>query len=136
MKKTSILLTATFFVLAACKKEKEENPTPPPSPAVGFWTGSYTTTGQLGNEKWAMLLNADGTGRVYEMDNHTDTASLPAPAKVPLVWTLTGNTVQTTFKTGSKTANTTATLNAAANQMSGTWSFDATVKGAFSLVKQ
>jgi hypothetical protein len=136
MKQATLFILSLFVWVACSKKSAEPQPAPiPVSPAVGYWTGSYTTNGQLGSSKYAMLLHAGGTGRVYDLGNQTDTSLLLLAAKPNLVWTISGNTVQTTYTSGPKTVNTTATLNAANNQMSGTWAFDAAVKGNISLSK-
>lgn len=136
MIKQQVFFSVIFLILFSCSKKQEETPAPSPaSPAIGYWIGSYTTIGQLGSANYAMLLQAGGVGRVYELGQKTDTTLIAASAKVNAVWTLNGNTVQTTYSSGSKTINTIATLNAANTQMSGTWAFDAVVKGNISLAK-
>jgi hypothetical protein len=136
MKQITLIFLGLFLLVACSKKSTEPEPAPTPvSPVVGFWQGSYNTNGVLGSSKYAMLIKAGGTGRVYDLGNQTDTALLLAGAKVNLVWTLNGNTFQTSYPSGAKTVNTTATVNAAYNSMSGTWAFDAVVKGNFSLSK-
>jgi hypothetical protein len=140
MKRNILSIAAVLILAVACKKNNSDDPVPQPpvtvSPAVGYWTGKYTTTGQLGFDKFAMLYKADGLLRVYEMGDKTDTAELSPLAKVNGVWSMSGNSVQTTYYTSTKTINTTATLNAAKTQMAGTWAFDAAVKGNIELTKQ
>lgn len=129
-------MAAALLVLAACKKEKEPASVPPPaSPVIGFWQGSYTTTGLLGSSKYAMLINEGGVGRVYDLGTESDTNAIPAGKKPNLVWTLTGNTLQTSYLSGAKTVNTTATVNAAYNNQTGTWSFNGVTKGNITLNK-
>jgi hypothetical protein len=83
-----------------------------------------------------MLIKAGGFVRIYDLGAKTDTSSISAAAKVNGVWSVNGNSVQTTYMTGStKTVNTTATLNAAKTQMTGTWAFDGAVKGNIELNK-
>ena len=83
-----------------------------------------------------MLIKPSGIARIYDMGTKTDTTTLLALSKVNGVWSLNGNTIQTTYQSGAKTVNTSATLNAAKTQMSGTWSFDAATKGNIELNKE
>lgn len=138
MKRNILSIAAVLILAVACKKNNSDDPIPPtpPSPAEGYWTGKYTTTGQLGFDNYAMLIKAGGFVRIYDLGTGTDTASISPLAKANGVWSLSGNTIQTTYGSGTKTVNTTTTLNAAKTQMNGTWSFDAAVKGNIELGKQ
>lgn len=130
------MITAVIAIATACSKDKDNAPPQPQtSPAVGYWTGSYTTAGVLGSTNYAMLIKPGGIARVYDLDTKTDTSMLAAAAKVDAVWTLNGMTLQTSYNSGTKTVNTSATLNAAYNNMSGTWAFEGVVKGNISLSK-
>jgi hypothetical protein len=136
MKRNILSIAAVLILAVACKKNNSDDPIPPTaSPAEGYWTGQYTTIGKLGFDKFAMLLKPGGFLRVYELGDKTDTTSISPLAKVSGVWVLNGNTIQTTYQSASKTINTTATLNASKTQMSGTWAFDAAVKGNIELSK-
>ncbi|MBC7851666.1 MAG: hypothetical protein H7Y31_18115 [Chitinophagaceae bacterium] len=120
-----------IILLAATSGSKESNGTvhTPLSPAVGYWQGSYTTTGQLGTSGYAMLLNNNGTGRIYDLGNLEDTTEVVPTKKVDAVWVLTGTSLQTTYKSGLKTVNTAFT------SMAGTWAFEALIKGNITLNK-
>jgi hypothetical protein len=139
MKRNILSIAAILILAVACKKNNSDEPVPPAptaSPAEGYWTGKYTTTGQLGFENYAMLIKPNGFVRIYDLGNTTDTGTLIIGAKVNGVWSMSGNTVQTTYQSGTKTVNTSATLNAAKTQMNGTWAFDAIGKGNIELTKQ
>jgi hypothetical protein len=137
MKKHFFLMLTSVLVLAvSCKKSNTETPTPDPpvlvSPVVGYWTGTYNTTGVLGTSKYAMLIKPGGIVRIYDK---TDTSALSALSKPDGVWTLNGNIFQTSYKSGVKTVNTSATVNAAFSNMSGTWAFEGATKGNITLSK-
>ena len=138
MKRNVLLATAILILAVACKKSNSDDPVPTaqPSPAEGYWFGGYTTTGQAGFENYAMLIKPDGFVRIYDLGTKTDTSTLLTGAKVSGVWSMTGNTIQTTYKSGMKIVNTTATLNALKTQMNGTWGYEATTKGGIELIKQ
>jgi len=138
MKRNILSIAAVLILAVACKKNSSDDPvpTPTPSPAEGFWFGGYTTTGQAGFENYAMLIKPNGFVRIYDLGNTTDTGALIIGAKVNGSWSMTGNTIQTTYKSGMKIVNTTATLNAAKTQMNGTWGYEATTKGGIELIKQ
>ena len=138
MKRNILSMAAILILAVACKKNNADDPVPQPpttSPAEGYWTGKYTTTGRIGFDNFSMLLKPGGLLRVYELGDKTDTADISPLAKVSGTWTMLGNTVQTTYQSATKTINTTATLNASNTQMAGTWAFDATVKGNIELKK-
>jgi hypothetical protein len=141
--KSTLVVVLTAVTFASCSKDSGDGPVAPPpvppappSPVIGYWVGTYNTTGQLGSSNYAMLIKSGGVVRVYDLDDKTDTASISPLAKVDGVWTLSGNTLQTSYKSGAKNVNTTATVNAAFNNMTGTWAFDGAVKGNISLGKQ
>jgi hypothetical protein len=136
MKKAMFLIAIASVQFLSCAKDNGDDPPVAASPAIGFWKGSYTTTGQLGSSNYAFLIKPNGLGRVYDLGTKTDTALLVAAEKADLVWVLNGNTLQTTYTTGTKTVNTTGNLNAAQTSMDGTWAFGATVKGNIALTKQ
>jgi len=126
---------AIVILAAACSKSKKDDPEPP-SPVIGYWTGSYTTIGQLGSTNYAILIQPGGVARVYDLDNKSDTSQLVAAQKVNATWTLSGFTLQTTYKSGaSKLVNTTATLNSSYTSMTGTWGSEGVTKGNISLNK-
>ncbi|MBC7936493.1 MAG: hypothetical protein H7Y86_14180 [Rhizobacter sp.] len=129
--KTRILLLAGMSLLsfAACKKE-DASPAPAgPSPAEGFWQGTYSRTGFLGNEKMALLVKPGGGLRYYEMNGETDTASLPELAKVSGTWVFDGSELKISYLSASKTYNASLEMNAAKTQLAGPWSLAAAVKG-------
>ena len=135
MNKTIFILISAFTLLAtACKKDNSPAPEPP-SPFLGYWQGSYNTTGFIGNTKYAMLIKPGGIARVYDMGTETDTLLVSPTKKVDAVWAVTGNTLQTSYQSGSKTINTTATVNAAYTLMTGTWGYNGLVKGNIILNK-
>jgi hypothetical protein len=137
MKKTMLSMLAIAVFVASCSKSKNDDPPAPPapSPVEGYWTGNYTTTGQLGHAKYAMLIKPNGIVRIYDLAVSTDTTQISDLAKATGVWTLTGMQLQTTYPTGGKTVNTIATLNAAYTNMTGTWALGALVKGNITLSK-
>ncbi len=138
MKKHIYLMLASMFIFAvSCKKSNTETSEPPQqlSPVIGYWTGSYTTTGFIGSSKYAMLIKPGGAVRIYDLDDKTDTSAIPALSKADGVWTLNANIFQTTYKSGSKTVNTTATVNAGFSNMTGTWAFEGVTKGNITLSK-
>ncbi|HEU4470908.1 MAG TPA: hypothetical protein VFR58_07495 [Flavisolibacter sp.] len=136
MKRTVSLMAFAMILLASCKKENQDkNESTPASSVIGFWVGSYTTNGMLGNNKYAMLINAGGTGRVYDISNGTDTATMSPHKKMNLTWTLDGNIFETTYGNGAIPINTKATVNDSFSNMTGTWSVGANEKGTITLNK-
>ena len=133
------MLTSVFVLAVSCKKSNTEEPTPAPplvlSPVLGYWTGTYNTTGFIGTSKYAMLIKPGGIVRIYDLDDKTDTSALSPLAKPDGVWTLNGNIFQTSYKSGAKTVNTSATVNAAFSNMTGTWAFEGATKGNITLSK-
>jgi hypothetical protein len=134
-----LMLTSVLILAVSCKKSNTETPTPDQplvlSPVLGYWTGTYNTTGLLGTSKYAMLIKPGGVVRVYDLDDKTDTSALSALSKPDGVWTLNGNIFQTTYKSGFKTVNTSATINAAFSNMTGTWAYEGPTKGNITLSK-
>jgi hypothetical protein len=128
MKRHMLIFAAISSIsLVACKKD---DPSPiTPSPAEGFWQGSYSKTGMLGTEKMALLIKPGGSIRYYEMNFETDTAALPAIAKVNGTWILNGSDLKISYMANSKTYNASLALNAANTQLNGPWSEGAVVKG-------
>jgi hypothetical protein len=137
MKKSLFFIGVMATVMSvACKKSNSDNPQPPaPSPAEGYWTGKYSVNGLTGSDNAAILVKPGGVMRYYELGAKTDTSALFSLSKVNGVWSLSGNTFQCTYKSGLKTVNVTLNMNAAKTQMSGTWGFDATVKGDMEMSK-
>jgi hypothetical protein len=142
--KSTLVVVLTAATFASCSKDSGDGPAVPPpvvppptvSPIIGYWVGTYNTTGVFGTSNYAMLIKPGAVVRVYDLDDKTDTTSLSVHAKTDGVWTLNGTTLQTSYKSGTKTVNTTATVNAAYSNMTGTWAFDGAVKGNITLNKQ
>ena len=137
MKRISLsVLSLVLLVTSGCKKGKEE-PVKTPSPVEGFWIGKYnTSTGVAGiyNKNYAMLINGDGTARVYDMGSDTDTTSLgDGLQKISGIWVLNGNSLEVTYPAGTDTGRSNATVNAAFTSMSGAWSVNSVIKGSFYL---
>lgn len=134
-----LMLTAVLVLAVSCKKSNTEEPTPAPplvlSPVLGYWTGTYSTTGFFTTSKYAMLIKPGGVVRVYDLDDKTDTSAISPLAKADGVWTLNGNIFQTSYKSGATTINTSATVNAAFSNMTGTWASGAVTKGNITLSK-
>lgn len=133
------LLAAVLLLATSCKKTNSEPETAPPpvliSPVIGYWTGTYNTTGFIGSTKYALLVKPGGLLRVYDLDASLDTNAISPLAKADGVWTLNGNNFQATYKSGAKTVNTTALVNAAFTNMTGTWAFEGVTKGNVALTK-
>lgn len=132
-----LMLTSVLILAASCKKSNTETPESPQqlSPVLGYWTGTYNTTGFIGSSKYAMLIKPGGVVRVYDLDDKTDTSAISALSKADGVWTLNGNIFQTSYKSGAKMVNTSATVNAAFSSMTGTWAYEGVTKGNITLSK-
>lgn len=124
--------------VVSCQKSKNDDPAPPPATVIdakGYWTGNYITTGVLGQTKYAILINAGGSARVYDLDASTDTTLIAPLSKSNGTWVLDGTTIQVSYTNGGKNYVNNGTINTAATTISGTWSRDGVVKGTISLTK-
>lgn len=132
---SACLIMAITLVACSKKTEEKEEKKPVLSPVLGYWQGEYTTTGQLGKTNYALLVNANGSARVYDLDMKTDTNGLSPNAKVDGQWVLSGSHFQLTYKTGTKMVNTSLIANEGYTAMAGTWAFDTTIKGNMKLAR-
>jgi hypothetical protein len=136
-KTVAVMLAIAGFV--SCGKDKNDEPAPPPPTAVvevkGYWTGIYTTSGTLAQDKYGMLIKAGGAARVYSLDVSTDTTMIPALAKVDGTWVLNGTTLEVSYAQAGNQYTTSATVNSVQKTMIGTWAKNGVVKGTISLSK-
>ena len=134
----SVVMIFALVGVVSCQKNKSDDPAPPPVPVVeakGYWTGIYTTTGRVGEDKYGMLIKADGTARVYSLDVSMDTTLISPLAKVDGTWALLGTTLQVNYTDNGTQFSTSATVNSVEKTMIGTWAKNGIVKGTISLKK-
>jgi len=135
----SVVMIFALVGVVSCQKNKSDDPVPPPpAPVVdakGYWTGFFTTTGQVTQDKYGMLIKANGSARIYSLDVSMDTTLIPALAKVDGTWVLNGTTLEVSYAISGSQYTTSATVNSVAKTMIGTWAKSGVVKGTISFVK-
>jgi hypothetical protein len=134
----SVIMIFAVVGVVSCQKNKNDDPAPPPAPTVeakGYWTGIYTTTGTLAQDKSGMLINANGTARLYALDVSMDTTLISPLAKTDGTWILNGTTLEVSYANSGGFFTTSAIVNSVQKTMIGTWAKNGIVKGTLSMTK-
>jgi hypothetical protein len=135
MKKTvSIVVLCLAIIATSCSKKSDPVPEPP-SPVIGYWTGTYSYTNSIPKINYAILINPGNAARIYDMDEKTDTSLVPAGAKVNGTWSLNGNNLVVTYKSGTKTVTTFGIINESFTKLTGTFALEGVIKGHVTLQK-
>jgi ABC-type Fe3+-hydroxamate transport system substrate-binding protein len=131
-----ILLTVAAAMTAGCKKEKTETPEEPQQIVSGYYAGKINTnpasTEFLNN--YGILFKPNGTARVYNLGNGTDTSLLLSlGSKMDGTWLQSGNNLQLSYKPIGSLITVSSTVNKSATEINGTWGFNGETKGKFYL---
>lgn len=140
MKKISFVLAGILsLIILACSKN-DDNPIPvpeEPSPALGYWSGTYTMKGMVGSSKCAIYVKPGGSFRFYEMFNASDTAELSPELKTTGTWAMIDDTFMMTLIIGGNTVGVQASLqmNESETQMGGLWQANGETMGKFEFAR-
>ena len=97
--------------LAACAATP--SPTPTPS-VVGTWVGDYTNGSNPQLNDYAMIVNADGTIKVYD-------GTIADGAQATGTWTYTGGHLKGTYSYSGKEIYSLDATFSTPNHVTGTW---------------
>lgn len=133
-----ILTTAVTLFVVGCKKDQAATPEETQQTVVGYYTGkrNFDPASNDYTHNYAMLLNANGTARVYNLGNGSDTAALLSIAKMDGSWIQNGSSLVVNYKPIGSPITASASVNKQATDINGTWAFDGATKGKFYLGKK
>jgi len=121
MKKIGLLLLALLMVVGMVGCSSSGGDGGGGGDPVGSWDIVYTAPGHPDNT-WVMDINGDGSARLSYSGDQTGT------------WSVNGNTITFRFIGGGYVIDQSGTLDG--NSMSGSWSNNAGVSGAWSATKR